>query len=191
MKHLNIAVGIIRNAQREIFITRRAADAHMAGFWEFPGGKIEQGETPEQALSRELREETGIEAERAELLEVVEHRFSDRIVTLNFYLVEAWAGEPYGREGQPMRWVKQAELREDEFPEANAGIIQLLVAQANAAQQGWPGGRQANRTINDRPFHSSLRFPTDRCCSEYVSLHQPTRRDRSAGSACCKTAGTG
>lgn len=92
MKHLNIAVGIIRNAQREIFITRRAADAHMAGFWEFPGGKIEQGETPEQALSRELREETGIEAERAELLEVVEHRFSDRIVTLNFYLVEASGG---------------------------------------------------------------------------------------------------
>ncbi|EPE3625021.1 8-oxo-dGTP diphosphatase MutT [Serratia marcescens] len=134
MKHLNIAVGIIRNAQREIFITRRAVDAHMAGFWEFPGGKIEQGETPEQALSRELREETGIEAERAELLEVVEHRFSDRIVTLNFYLVEAWAGEPFGREGQPMRWVKQAELREDEFPEANTGIIQLLVAQANAAQ---------------------------------------------------------
>ena len=78
MKHLNIAVGIIRNAQREIFITRRAADAHMAGFWEFPGGKIEPGETPEQALSRELRE--------------------------------------------------------DEFPEANAGIIQLLVAQAGAAQ---------------------------------------------------------
>jgi len=134
MKHLNIAVGIICNAQREIFITRRAADAHMAGFWEFPGGKIEPGETPEQALSRELREETGIEADRAELLEVVEHRFSDRIVTLNFYLVEHWAGEPFGREGQPMRWVKQAELREDEFPEANAGIIQLLVAQAGAAQ---------------------------------------------------------
>jgi 8-oxo-dGTP diphosphatase len=65
---------------------------------------------------------------------VVEHRFSDRIVTLNFYLVERWAGEPFGREGQPMRWVKQADLREDEFPEANVGIIQLLVAQANAAQ---------------------------------------------------------
>ncbi|CAI0913715.1 8-oxo-dGTP diphosphatase [Serratia quinivorans] len=134
MKHLNIAVGIIRNAQQEIFITRRAADSHMAGFWEFPGGKIEQGETPEQALNRELQEETGIETERAELLEVLEHRFSDRIVTLNFYLVEGWAGEPFGREGQPMRWVKQADLREEEFPEANVSIIKLLVAQANAAQ---------------------------------------------------------
>ena len=134
MKHLNIAVGIIRNAQQEIFITRRAADSHMAGFWEFPGGKIEPGETPEQALNRELQEETGIETERAELLEVLEHRFSDRIVTLNFYLVEGWVGEPFGREGQPMRWVKQADLREEEFPEANVSIIKLLVAQANAAQ---------------------------------------------------------
>ncbi|CAI1554865.1 8-oxo-dGTP diphosphatase MutT [Serratia fonticola] len=133
MKHLNIAVGIIRNPQQEIFITRRAADSHMAGFWEFPGGKIEQGETPEQALGRELLEEIGIHANQARLLEVLEHRFTDRIVTLNFYLVEDWKGEPYGREGQPMRWVKQADLREEEFPEANVSIIRLLVAQASAA----------------------------------------------------------
>ncbi|MFV8979107.1 8-oxo-dGTP diphosphatase MutT [Serratia fonticola] len=132
MKHLNIAVGIIRNPQQEIFITRRAADSHMAGFWEFPGGKIEQGETPEQALGRELLEETGIRANQARLLEVLEHRFTDRIVTLNFYLVEDWKGEPYGREGQPKRWVKQADLREEEFPEANVSIIKLLVAQASA-----------------------------------------------------------
>lgn len=134
MKHLNIAVGIIRNPQQEIFITRRAADSHMAGFWEFPGGKLELGESPEQALKRELLEETGIHVCRAQRLEVLDHHFTDRIVTLNFYLVEEWQGEPYGREGQPMRWVKQADLREDEFPEANASIIKLLVAQASTAQ---------------------------------------------------------
>ncbi|EKN3738505.1 8-oxo-dGTP diphosphatase MutT [Yersinia enterocolitica] len=128
MKHLQIAVGIIRNSQQEIFITQRAADSHMAGFWEFPGGKIEQGETPEVALKRELLEETGISVKEAVLLKVLEHTFTDRIVTLSFYMVEAWDGEPFGREGQPMRWVKQSDLLAEEFPPANAAIIELLTA---------------------------------------------------------------
>jgi 8-oxo-dGTP diphosphatase len=60
VKKVNIAVGIIRNADKQIFITQRDASSHMAGFWEFPGGKIESGETAEQALVRELQEEVGI-----------------------------------------------------------------------------------------------------------------------------------
>ncbi|CQD34193.1 8-oxo-dGTP diphosphatase MutT [Yersinia mollaretii] len=128
MKHLHIAVGIIRNVQQEIFITRRAAGSHMEGFWEFPGGKIEQGETPELALKRELLEETGIVVQKATLLKVLEHTFTDRIVTLTFYIVEAWDGEPFGREGQPTRWVRQSELLAEEFPPANAVIINLLTA---------------------------------------------------------------
>lgn len=126
MKHLQIAVGIIRNSQQEIFITQRAADSHMAGFWEFPGGKIEQDETPEVALKRELLEETGIAVKEAVLLKVLEHTFTDRIVTLSFYLVEEWDGKPFGREGQPMRWVKQSDLLAEEFPPANVAIIELL-----------------------------------------------------------------
>lgn len=126
LKHLQIAVGIIRNPQQEIFITQRAAASHMAGFWEFPGGKLEAGETPVQALIRELNEETGINALSPTLLKTIEHTFDDRIVTLYFFMVEEWEGEPFGREGQPMRWIKQSELNANEFPPANASVIQLL-----------------------------------------------------------------
>jgi len=128
MNLLTIAVGIIRNAQQQIFIAQRAAHAHMGGFWEFPGGKMEAGETPEQALKRELLEETGIRVERVELLATSQHHFTDRQMAFYFYLVEHWQGTPYGKEGQPVRWCPQAELRAEEFPPANAAIIRQLLA---------------------------------------------------------------
>ncbi|MEH4660950.1 8-oxo-dGTP diphosphatase MutT [Phytobacter diazotrophicus] len=126
MKILQIAVGIIRNPQREIFITQRAADAHLANKWEFPGGKIEEGETPEQAVIRELHEEVGIKAGAASLFDKLEYRFPDRHITLWFYLVEQWEGEPWGKEGQPGRWVHQTQLLADEFPPANEPVISKL-----------------------------------------------------------------
>lgn len=129
MKQLNIAVGIIRNPQGEIFITRRAADAHMANKWEFPGGKIEVGETPEQALVRELEEETGITATDYSLYETLSHQFSDRHVTLWFFLVQQWQGEPWGKEGQPGEWVAQRALKVQAFPPANVAVIERLLAE--------------------------------------------------------------
>lgn len=104
MKKLQIAVGIIRNENNEIFITRRAADAHMANKLEFPGGKIEMGETPEQAVVRELQEEVGITPQHFSLFEKLEYEFPDRHITLWFWLVESWEGEPWGKEGQPGEW---------------------------------------------------------------------------------------
>ncbi|HAZ53654.1 MAG TPA: 8-oxo-dGTP diphosphatase MutT [Franconibacter helveticus] len=129
MKRLTIAACIIRNRQGEIFITRRAADAHMAPKWEFPGGKVEAGESPEQALVRELAEETGINVTSATLFESLEYQFPDRHITLWFFLVESWEGEPWGKEGQPGRWVAQGELIADEFPAANEPVINKLKQQ--------------------------------------------------------------
>lgn len=123
-----VAVGIIRNSQQQIFIAQRAANAHMGGLWEFPGGKMEEGETPEQALKRELLEEAGIQVEQAELLATSYHQFAERQIAFYFYLVEQWRGTPYGKEGQPVRWCPQAELCADEFPPANAAIIRQLMA---------------------------------------------------------------
>ncbi|WP_336218507.1 8-oxo-dGTP diphosphatase MutT [Citrobacter amalonaticus] len=126
MKTLQIAVGIIRNQHHEIFITQRAADAHMANKLEFPGGKIEAGETPEQALSRELQEEVGIVPVNATLFEKLEYRFPDRHVTLWFWLVESWEGEPWGKEGQPGTWIAADALDAEDFPPANEPVIAKL-----------------------------------------------------------------
>ncbi|MBB3305753.1 MULTISPECIES: 8-oxo-dGTP diphosphatase MutT [Enterobacterales] len=128
MKHLQVAVGIIRNTERQIFLAQRAASSYMANKWEFPGGKIEQDESAEQALKRELMEETGIEVTSASAIGQADHSYEDLRVTLHFFLVEGWNGEPYGREGQPQRWVEQQDLIADEFPPANHELISRLVA---------------------------------------------------------------
>ncbi|KHT33128.1 8-oxo-dGTP diphosphatase MutT [Pectobacterium carotovorum subsp. carotovorum] len=125
-KQLSVSVGIIRNAEQQYFIARRPDGVHMAGMWEFPGGKVEEGETPEQALIRELHEETGIEASAPQALNDKTFSTPERIITLHFFLVETWQGEPYGREGQESRWVNVDELREEEFPPANAEMIRWL-----------------------------------------------------------------
>ena len=109
MKKLQIAVGIIRNPQGEIFITQRAADAHMANKLEFPGGKIESDETPEQALIRELQEEVGITVTTSSLFDKLEYQFPDRHITL-------W-------------WMAGPTLDPAAFPPANEPVISKLIAQ--------------------------------------------------------------
>lgn len=126
MKQLQVAVGIIRDAQQRIFLTQRAADSHMANKWEFAGGKLEPGESAAEALKRELNEEVGIEVTGYQPYATVEHHFNDRQVTLHFFLVEQWQGEPWGREGQPQRWVAQSDLDAAEFSPANAEVIARL-----------------------------------------------------------------
>ncbi|MEZ3501273.1 8-oxo-dGTP diphosphatase MutT [Pantoea sp. KPR_PJ] len=128
MKHLQVAVGIIRNADKQIFLAQRPASSHMANMWEFPGGKIEAGESAEEALKRELMEETGIEVTHATAIGAADHTYENLRVTLNFFLVEGWRGEPWGREGQPQRWVAQSALVAEEFPPANHALIARLLA---------------------------------------------------------------
>lgn len=129
MKHLQVAVGIIRRGG-EIFLAQRSASSYMANKWEFPGGKIEENETAEQGLRRELLEETGIEVLNATPYDTVDHTYTDLRVTLHFFIVDSWNNEPYGREGQPQRWVRQSELNAEDFPPANAEIVARLKASA-------------------------------------------------------------
>lgn len=125
-KHTEIAVGIIRSQDCQIFITQRGEDSHLAGFWEFPGGKIEAGETPYQTLEREIAEEVDIHIQQSQFLKTFEHSYDDRDITIHAYLVEEWDGVPFAKEGQPSRWVDQEDLNADEFPDANRPIIEML-----------------------------------------------------------------
>lgn len=125
-KKLHIAAGVIRDKNNQVFITQRPLSSHMGGYWEFPGGKLEENETAEQALFRELQEEIGINVVQCALLETVEHDFPDRHITLSFFLVDEWENVPYGKEGQLSRWLPINELVAADFPPANRSIVALL-----------------------------------------------------------------
>lgn len=99
----------------------------MGGFWEFPGGKLGPGESPPDALVREIREELGVIVEAATPFMTYRHAYPERIVELHVFLVERYAGEPRGIEGQPLRWVSLAE-----FPSAGLLEADLPIAEALA-----------------------------------------------------------
>ena len=127
-KSVLVAVGVIENAQGEIFICQRNAQQHQANKWEFPGGKVETGETVAQALARELAEEVGITVQACEPLMQIEHDYGDKQVVLAIRKVTAFTGEPHGLEGQPSRWVPVDELSQYDFPDANGPIVEKLTA---------------------------------------------------------------
>ncbi len=123
---IHVAAGVLKNAQGQVLLAQRAADSHQGGLWEFPGGKIEPGEQIEEALHRELKEELGVQIERCRPLIRISHRYQDREVVLDTWLVNRWRGEPYGKEGQPLSWVAPAELSDWPMPAADQPILRAL-----------------------------------------------------------------
>ncbi len=128
MSVVHVVVGIIINKDDQILIAKRASHQHQGDKWEFPGGKVEEGETPQQALQRELKEELGIDIKSANQLIEIKHQYSDKAVLLDVYEVRKWQGEAVGREGQPLRWVDRSDLKLYDFPAANAEILSSLDA---------------------------------------------------------------
>jgi len=126
MKNIDISIAIVKNPQNLFLICLRPDHVHLGGKWEFPGGKINQDESAEQAMLRELKEEVGITALGYCLLETTFFDYGDKQLNLNFFLVSQFAGEAFAKEGQSMRWVKKSELVNYSFPEANAAIIKKL-----------------------------------------------------------------
>lgn len=122
MKRILVVAAVIRREGR-ILIAQRPRDKHMGGLWEFPGGKVEPGEPPRQALVRELGEELGIAPADCAPLIRISHDYPDKAVCLDVWEVTAFSGEPHGREGQAVRWVTPEELPGFDFPAANRPIV--------------------------------------------------------------------
>ena len=125
VKH-TVAVGVIFNEQNQVLIAKRKAGAHLAGYWEFPGGKVEKGETVTQALSRELNEELGIIINDPQPFTVIHHTYPEREVILDVWQVKEFTGTPEGKEGQPIQWVQRHSLSDFSFPPANQAILKKL-----------------------------------------------------------------
>ncbi|MCU1721064.1 Nudix family hydrolase [Pseudomonas sp. 5P_5.1_Bac1] len=123
MKRIHVAAAVIRGADGQILIARRDKTQHQGGLWEFPGGKVEDGETLDAALARELREELGIEVTAARPLIKIKHDYPDKQILLDVWDVSGFTGEPHGAEGQPLAWVSPKDLAQYEFPEANRPIV--------------------------------------------------------------------
>ncbi len=122
-KLIHVAVGVIIGSNGEILIAKRPQTSHQGGLWEFPGGKVDAGESVVSALRRELMEELSIQVTSAEPLIQIRHDYPDKSVLLDVYVVRNFDGEPAGAEGQPIKWVKPADLTQYEFPAANKPII--------------------------------------------------------------------
>ena len=123
---VHVAVAVIMNDAAEVCISLRHKNSHQGGLWEFPGGKIEQHETVERALQREIREELDIEIEASRPLITVRHNYQDKSVCLHVVMVQSYRGEVSGAEGQQVEWVPVDRLTSYEFPAANYPIIRAV-----------------------------------------------------------------
>jgi len=126
LPHKQIGVAVIWNQQGNLLIDRRRQEGLLGGLWEFPGGKIEPGETVEDCIKREIREELGIEIVVGDRLITIDHAYTHFRVTLNVHHCRYLSGEPQPIECDEVRWVALAELDQFPFPAANVQIIEAL-----------------------------------------------------------------
>jgi mutator protein MutT len=124
---ITVVAAIIRRNDR-ILITQRSSDVHLAGLWEFPGGKVEPAESLDDALRREILEELGIRIRVENEFFTTEHHYPERSVRLHFFNCFIIEGEPRALEVADLRWISPSDLDELEFPEADKELIELLRA---------------------------------------------------------------
>ena len=123
---IHVVAGVITDARDRILLARRTEGRDLAGLWEFPGGKVDPGETPEQALARELREELGIEARVGEPVIAVPQQYPHKRLCLDVRRIAAWSGTVKGLDGQALAWVPPHRLASYAMPDADRPVVAAL-----------------------------------------------------------------
>ena len=131
-KSLEVSAALIFR-DGKLLVTQRHNHSHLGGLWEFPGGKREAGETFEQCLVREIREELGVEIATGELFEEISHDYPEKSVHLKFFICQLISGEPQSLDCAAAKWIGRSELAGFEFPAADARLLEKL----KAARQAW------------------------------------------------------
>ncbi|GAA0296882.1 8-oxo-dGTP diphosphatase MutT [Rhodovulum strictum] len=128
MKLVLVAAVALVDADGRVLLAQRPEGKSMAGLWEFPGGKVEPGETPEAALMRELKEELGIDTWASCLapLTFASHSYEDFHLLMPLFICRKWQGQPHGHEGQALAWVRANDLRSYPMPPADLPLIPIL-----------------------------------------------------------------
>lgn len=126
LTHKQIGVAVIKNQQGKILIDRRKQSGEMGGLWEFPGGKIEPGETVEECIQREVKEELDIKIAVGDRLTTITHSYKTFNVTLYVHDCQYLSGQAKSLECEEIQWVKPAQMNQYQFPSANIQIINLL-----------------------------------------------------------------
>lgn len=128
MKIVLVAAVALIDADGRVLLAQRPEGKSLAGLWEFPGGKVDPGETPEQALIRELQEELGIDTWTSCLapLSFASHTYDDFHLLMPLYACRRWQGIPHPREGQSLAWVRAADLNKYDMPPADLPLLPVL-----------------------------------------------------------------
>jgi 8-oxo-dGTP diphosphatase len=185
-RSIHVVAAVITDVRGRILLNRRTEDRDMAGLWEFPGGKRETGESSEQALVRELREELGIEAEVGDWIMDVPQVYPDKHLRLEVRHIRSWKGSPRGREGQAITWVAPDKLSRYSMPPADLPVVAALrhpdrylitpepATDEDAAHQDWYA--RLARALDAGVRRVQLRTPTSpariQLAEQAVSRHR-------------------
>jgi 8-oxo-dGTP diphosphatase len=129
-RQITVAAAIIWK-DGKVLITKRPEGTHLAGLWEFPGGKKEEAETLEECIAREIKEELGVEVDPGRLLLAVSHEYETKIVDLNIFECTLIDGSPFPMEGQEINWVRPCDMSDYAFPPPDIEVIEFLCRNRN------------------------------------------------------------